>query len=440
MASNANITSEGSAVAQTPVVTKARRVRKRPAPVKKVYQVGSKAVVLDPHKIVGTITELTNLNSGSISATITIDADGRVISATLNPSDDFWYPPKKTATLFLPGVPGAAVTLAHQRLPHTVEDPKPVPREALGLPPLPAGACDSNSGSADENNAVKGKKRAVDENKGKEAQRMDKAIASGSGTTYTATQDVEARLDEFANTAFSFSAPTLKSEDNTAKDSAITFQGSGSSNSQTSGSISTGLLTATKTTPRTTKRKSDATTGDQSKRPKNEYEGSPAGETVEDSGRVVHNYSGYYIIQSGSNATVQLPQLPAPVIPDGHQPAVYYYDQRYGYCFAPHPRVPAAQGLTYPLVPQQAPMPYQVPTSQAGSPLAPYSAAQSLSSPAPTFSPGASTTPAGYRQTSPQNFQDSPYAMDTRFREQTSPIASSLRDPGTYSQHPQYPQ
>ncbi|KAF4564824.1 hypothetical protein EYR36_002764 [Pleurotus pulmonarius] len=345
MASNARISSEGSPVAQTPLATTAQRVGKPSTPGKKVYRVGSKAIILDPHKRVGTITNLTN--SG---ATIKIDADGSVVRATLDSSGDFWYP-KRTATLYFPGVPGANVTMAHVRLPHTVQAPKPVPREALGSPPLPEGACDSDA--ADENNA----------------------------TTYTGTR-----------AASSFSAHNLKSEDNITKESATFLN--------------------------------------------------PTGATVEGSGNVVSNCSGYYPINGGNN-TVQLPQPPAPqVVYDGHQPAVYYYDQRYGYYFAPqYTAQGAAPGATHPQVvpgPQQPPMLYQVPTPQIGSPLAPYSAAQwSQGPPAPSFGPSAAVTPTGYPQTNPQDFQGSPYAMDARSRQDTS-IASSSRGPGTYSQHPQY--
>ncbi|KAF9495140.1 hypothetical protein BDN71DRAFT_1448027 [Pleurotus eryngii] len=448
MASNAKITSEGSPVAQTPVVTKARRVRKPSAPVKKVYHVGSKAVILDPHKIVGTITELTNC--GSISATIKIDADGRVVNATLNPSDDFWYRPKKTATLFFPGVPGAAVTLAHQRLPQTVEDPKPVPREALGLPPLPAGACDSDSDSADQNNAVKRKKRTVDQNKGKEAQGKNKAIASGSEPTYTATRVLEVPPKDVSEPLVSSSDHTLESGDDISnKGSAATSLASGSPlNTELAGSTSTNVpLTTTKNmAPRAqseTKRKRDATAGgDASKRPKNENGGSTTVETLEDGSKVIYNYNGNYFDLRGANYTLQLPQASAPrVIPQGHQHVVYY-DAVYGYryqTFAPQPGGPTAQGAAAaPRPASQAPIPYQVPP-QAGSLLAPYGAAQPQGPPTAPYSTGAPAPASYYDQTSHQNSQASPYATDTRFRDQTSPVASS-QGPGTYSQHPQYPQ
>ncbi|KAF7426034.1 hypothetical protein PC9H_008399 [Pleurotus ostreatus] len=443
--SNAKIASTSPLVTQTPPVAQAQRVVNPSPPQKNVYKVGSKAVLMP--KRVGTITELTNSDTGSgaISATIKIDNDGSL-----------------TAILYFPGVPGATVTLAHQRLPETVEDPKPVPREALGLPPLPAGACDSDSDSADadENNAVKGKKRTVDQNKGKTAQRMNKAIASGSGTTYPAAQDAEARLDGFTATAFSFSAPAFKSK-NTTKDSATTSHVSGSFNSKTSGSTSADLLTP-KTMPPSTKRKSDATDGDQSKRARSENGGRYLSfpdimkpgvdvfllfsrtEETNKSG-VVHNYNVAYLYHiTGGTNTLQLP----PAMPGGlpyHPPTAYYYGPGYGYRQTVV-RVPSAQAATPVATPpwaasQQAPMPYQAPTLQAGAPLAPYSAAQQAQGPPAAPLNSGAPAPAGYyRQNSPQNSQVSPYAMDTRFHEQTSPIPSSSRGPGTYSESPQYPQ
>lgn len=103
--SNAKIASTSPLVTQTPPVAQAQRVVNPSPPQKNVYKVGSKAVLMP--KRVGTITELTNSDTGSgaISATIKIDNDGSLVKATLNPSDDYWYPPKKDCNPILPRCP-----------------------------------------------------------------------------------------------------------------------------------------------------------------------------------------------------------------------------------------------------------------------------------------------------------------------------------------------
>ncbi|KAF4583554.1 hypothetical protein AB1N83_006018 [Pleurotus pulmonarius] len=441
--SNANIASKSPLVTQTPPVAKARRVVKPSAPQKKVYKVGSKAVLMP--KRVGTITELTNSDTGSgaISATIKIDADGSLVEATLNPSDDFWYPPNERATLYFPGVPGAAVTLAHQVFPHTIQDPKPVPLEATGLAPPPARACDSNP--VDENNAVKGKGKArvVGQNKGKAAQGTNKAIACGSETTYTVTRDLESPSKEVSQPPVVSSGPVQKSKD-AVYDKAPTTTPL-ASGSPPAGPTSTALPSIAKKTmaPRArsgTKRKRDSTVSGASKKPKTENVPSTAaenlgGENLGDGSTVVnhHTYNGsYYYNINGDNCTLQLPPVPtSQVISGGHQHATYCYNQYP--TFVPPP---VAQGAA---PPQQAPMQYQAPAPQPGNPLAPYSATQPF---APPFLSGAPALPAGYyRPASYPNSQASPYAVDTQFRDQASSVASTSRGSGSYyRQNPQPPQ
>ncbi|KAG5220827.1 hypothetical protein IMY05_C4507000100 [Salix suchowensis] len=401
MASNAKITSEGSPVAQTPVVTKARRVRKPSAPVKKVYRVGSKAVILDPTRSLARSPNSPTVAASLRPSKLTPTAVSLMLRSTLR---RLLVPSKKTATLFFPGVPGAAVTLAHQRLPQTVEDPKPVPREALGLPPLPAGACDSDSDSADQNNAVKRKKRTVDQNKGKEAQGKNKAIASGSEPTYTATRVLEVPRKTI------------------------------SLNTELADSTSTNVpLTTTKNmAPRAqseTKRKRDATAGgDASKRPKNENGGSTTVETLEDGSKVIYNYNGNYFDLRGRQLHLATPSSISAAsyssrsstrsllrccirisVSNVRTSARRAHSQ--GAAAAPRPA-------------SQAPISYQVPP-QAGSLLAPYGAAHPQGPPTAPYSTGAPAPASYYDQTSHQNSQASPYAMDTRFRDQTSPVASS---------------
>ncbi|KAF4564836.1 hypothetical protein EYR36_002776 [Pleurotus pulmonarius] len=438
--SNAKIASESPLATQTPPVAKARRTAKSSAPQKKVYKVGSKAVLMP--KRVGTITELTNSDTGSgaISATIQIDADGSLVKATLNPSDDFWYPPNERATLYFPGVPGAAVTLAHQVFPHTIQDPKPVPLEATGLAPPPARACDSNP--VDENNAMKGKGKArvVGQNKGKAAQGTNKAIACGSETTYTVTRDLESPPKEVSKPPVVSSDPTHKSKDAVYDKAPTTTPLASGSPPSTAAPTSTSLPPTAKKTmaPRArsgTKRKRDSTVSGASKKPKTENLPSTAGETPKgedlgDGSTVVNQntYNGGYYYISGDNYMLQLPPAPtSPVISGGHQHPTYQ-------CPMVVPQ-PDAQGAA---PPQQAPMPHQAPASQPGNPPAPYSATQPF---APPFIPGAPAPAGYYDQTTYQNFRGFPYAIDTRFREQTSPVASSSRGSGSYyRQKPQPPQ